>query len=129
MRVVLIALAVLGVGWDFVWWAAGAGPIGPARLKRMLEEPGGSAPLLIDVRTAAEFRLFHVEGAQSYPHLLSDPSPLDSVDRDRPLVVVCLSGHRSPVVAYRLKREGFKKVYYLSWGMLAWMVSGGRVVK
>ncbi|MGO9019671.1 MAG: rhodanese-like domain-containing protein [Syntrophobacteraceae bacterium] len=43
------------------------------------------------------------------------------------MVIVCLSGHRSPLVASRLNKQGFKNVYYLSWGMLAWIVSGRRV--
>ncbi|MGA3119088.1 MAG: rhodanese-like domain-containing protein [Syntrophobacteraceae bacterium] len=126
MEAFLIALALFVVGWEALWWIAGVRPIGPMRLKRMLQEPGGDKPLLIDVRTAAEFRLFHVAGAENQPGLLLVSGALNSQDKKRPLVIVCLSGHRSPVVGFRLKKQGFKNVYYLSWGMLAWIVTGGR---
>ncbi len=127
MKALLITLAVFVICWEALWWIVGVRPIGPLRLKRMLQEPGGDKPLLVDVRTAAEFRLFHIAGAENQPGLLFDPTALDLPDRRRPLVIVCLSGHRSPVVGFRLKKQGFKKVYYLSWGLLAWIVSGGQV--
>ncbi len=127
MKALLIALAAFIIGWEAFWWMAGIQPIGPMRLKRMLQEPAGSKPLLVDVRTAAEFGLFHIEGAESRPGLLFNPGSLDSLDRERPLVVICLSGHRSPIAGSRLKNRGFKNVSYLSWGMLAWVVSGGGV--
>ena len=126
MRATLI-FVIFVVGWEVFWWLEGVRPIGPLRLKRMLQESGVDKPLLVDVRTAAEFKLFHIDGAQNQLGLLFDPGSLDSPDKDRPMVVVCLSGHRSPVVGARLKKQGFKKVYYLSWGMLAWILSGGRV--
>jgi rhodanese-related sulfurtransferase len=44
-------------------------------------------------------------------------------------VVICLSGHRSPFVAYRLKQRGFKDVSYLAWGMISWLISGGPTEK
>jgi rhodanese-related sulfurtransferase len=125
MPILLMALAVFVIGWEVFWWMAGIRPIGPLRLKRMLQEE--SKPLLVDVRTAAEFRFFHIEGAENRPRLLLDFGSLDLPDRKRPLVVICLSGHRSPIVGFRLKKRGFKNVYYLSWGMLAWILSGGQL--
>jgi rhodanese-related sulfurtransferase len=120
-------LAAFVIGWEVFWRMMGIRPMGPMRLKRMLQKPTGSEPFLVDVRTAAEFRLFHIRGAESRPGLLLDPNALAMQDRQRPLVVVCLSGHRSPIVGARLKKLGFKDVYYLSWGMLAWIVFGGKV--
>ncbi len=127
MKVLLISFAVFVVGWESLWWIMGVRPISPRRLKRMLQEPPGNNPLLVDVRTTAEFSLFHIKGAESQPDLLRDSASLDPLNRGKPLVVVCLSGHRSPVAGFRLKKQGFKNVYYLSWGMLAWIICGGRV--
>ncbi len=124
------ALLVIGafvIGWEVYWWGRGVRPIGPSRLRRMLQESEGNKPLLVDVRTATEFKLFHIEGAQSQPDLLLDRNSFDLPDKERPLVVICLSGHRSPVAGAKLKKQGFRKVYYLSWGMIAWLLSGGRV--
>ena len=61
--------------------------------------------------------------------ILNNPDTLKMDDRRRSVVVLCLSGHRSPVAAYRLRRHGFKDVSYLSWGMLAWVLSGGAVAR
>ena len=127
MKVLLISLAVFVVGWEAWWWIVGVRPIGPLRLRKMLQKSGESRPLLFDVRTAAEFRLFHIEGAENHPGLLLDPCSLGLPDRERPVVVICLSGHRSPIAGFKLKKWRFKNVYYLSWGMLAWMITGGRV--
>ena len=49
-------------------------------------------------------------------------------DPDETIVVICMTGHRSPVVANRLKRHGYKNVYNLTWGMWAWKVFGGKTV-
>lgn len=127
MKVLLISLAVFVVGWEAWWWIVGVRPIGPLRLRKMLQKSGESKPLLFDVRTAAEFRLFHIEGAENHPGLLLDPCSLGLPDKERPVVVICLSGHRSPIVGSRLKNRGSKNVYYLSWGMLAWILSGGPI--
>jgi rhodanese-related sulfurtransferase len=124
MKVILIGLAMVVIGWEVFWSMVGIRPVGPLRLKRMLQ--GEKKPLLIDVRTAAEFRLFHIKGAESRPGLLLNPGSLGSVDKEKPLVIVCLSGHRSPLVGFRLKKKGFKNVQYLSWGMISWIFSGGR---
>jgi rhodanese-related sulfurtransferase len=36
-----------------------------------------------------------------------------------------MTGHRSPIVAYRLQKLGFQNVYNLMGGMLAWKLTGG----
>ena len=120
-------LAAFVIGWEALWWKLGVQPISPMRLKRMLKNAGEDKPRLIDVRTASEFKHFNINGAENHPGLLWEPKELDPVDRKSPLVVVCLSGHRSPIVGFRLKRRGFQNVSYLSWGMLSWIVSGGPV--
>ena len=124
-----LMLAVFVIGWEVLWWKLGVQPISPMRLKRMLNDPGEDRPFLIDVRTASEFKHFRIEGAENRPGLLWEPGELDTLDKKSPLVVVCLSGHRSPIVAFRLKRRGFQNVSYLSWGMLAWIVTGGHVAR
>ena len=44
------------------------------------------------------------------------------VSPSRELVVICMTSHRSPVVAYALKKKGFKGVDNLTWGMVGWKV-------
>ncbi len=121
MKKALIGFTVVIIfisGWEFGWWALGVKPLLPWRLK--VENY-----TVIDVRTTPEYRLFHIDGAKNYPELLFHPELLKSQDPSKPLVVICLTGHRSSVVAYRLKRQGFTKVHNLTFGMLGWLLSGG----
>jgi rhodanese-related sulfurtransferase len=77
-------------------------------------------PVLLDVRTTIEWEQSRIVGAVSVPVLsLGDRLSSLALDRDRPVVAICLSAHRS-VPAVRLLRErGFVAVQ-LAGGMLAW---------
>ncbi|MBL0716237.1 MAG: hypothetical protein JJV98_21335 [Desulfosarcina sp.] len=44
---------------------------------------------------------------------------------NRPVVVICMSGHRSPLAAWRLKKNGAAEVYHLVGGLLAYKLIGG----
>jgi rhodanese-related sulfurtransferase len=123
----LLALLLL-VGWEAAWWAAGIRPLLPGKLKTLEAGEGSSRLLIVDVRTALEYRWAHIPGAVSQPDLLFHPDALSREPRQTHLVLICLSGHRAPVAAWRMKRLGFEQVSYLSWGMLAWMASGGETV-
>jgi rhodanese-related sulfurtransferase len=95
----------------------------PWHLQRLLKKDQHQVHL-IDVRTPFEFNWFHIRGADHKPELLAGTQALPQTDKDKPVVVICMTGHRSPLVAYRLKKRGFKRVYNLTWGMLAWKLSG-----
>lgn len=104
------------------WWPFGrVDEIAPRALEALLARDGGGNIQLIDVREEFEYQQGHVVGARSVPiHAL--PQSLDSLglDPQRPIVAICLSGHRS-IPAYRLlKRKGYDQVYSLAGGMLAW---------
>lgn len=104
------------------WWPFGrVDEIAPRALEALLARDGGGDIQLIDVREEFEYQQGHVVGARSVPiHAL--PQSLDSLglDPQRPIVAICLSGHRS-IPAYRLlKRKGYDQVYSLAGGMLAW---------
>jgi glyoxylase-like metal-dependent hydrolase (beta-lactamase superfamily II)/rhodanese-related sulfurtransferase len=76
---------------------------------------------LIDVREPAEFsgELGHVAGAQLVP-LATLPAEAAAWDPDREIVLVCRSGQRSARAAAELARRGFRNLYNLRGGMLAW---------
>ena len=121
---ILIMLAVLAL-WDLGWWAGfGVSPLSPMAMKTALYE--GNAPTILDVRTPAEFVFFHIPGAINVP----SPATLaelaaHSPDPTKPVVVVCMSGHRSPPVVHQLMQGGYIHVHNLTWGMLAWKLFGG----
>lgn len=122
MTTVILILLLL-VGWDFGWHLAGVRPMFPWQLKKLLKE-GRHHVTLIDVRTPFEFNWFHIRGAANRPELIANPQALPQTDKEKSVVVICMTGHRSPLVAYRLKKQGFSNVYNLTWGMLAWKLFG-----
>lgn len=77
---------------------------------------------LIDVRTPAEFAGGHIAGAINIA--VDDlAARLDSVPRDRPVVVYCRSGNRSATAARVLANAGFDPIYDLG-GIIAWQAAG-----
>lgn len=75
---------------------------------------------LLDVRTAGEYRRGHIEGAVSVPlGKLEDVAFELSLDRDIPVVAVCLTAHRSVAATRLLERRGFD-IVQLQGGMRAW---------
>jgi len=114
-----IVILLLLIGWDFSWYLAGVKPLFPWQLKRLLK--GKSDQLtLIDVRTPGEYNWFHINGAANMPGLLSNADGFNEKSVDKPVIVICMTGHRSPMVAYQLNKRGYGQVYNLTWGMLAW---------
>ncbi len=119
----VIIIIFLLIGWDFAWFLAGVKPLFPWQLKKLLKGQSNQVSL-IDVRTPWEYKCFHINGAVNKPELLLDINALPAASKEDPLIVICMTGHRSPLVAHRLRRRGFKKVYNLTWGMLAWKLFG-----
>ncbi len=75
--------------------------------------------LVLDVRSDAEWRTGHIEGAMHL--MLGDlPHQLQSLPQDRPIVCVCGSGYRSSIAASVLARSGFSGVESMDGGMAAW---------
>lgn len=80
---------------------------------------------LLDVRTDAEWRQGHIQGAVHAPITsLSRRLPELELDKDKPVVAICLSAHRSIPAVRLLEREGFREVCQLEGGMLAWRARG-----
>ncbi len=75
--------------------------------------------LVLDVRSEAEWRTGHIEGAMHIP--LGDlPQQVQGLPRDRPIVCVCGSGYRSSIAASGLARNGLSRVESMDGGMAAW---------
>ena len=79
---------------------------------------------LIDVRSAREFAHGgHPKGTRSVPpELIKKDST--GFKRDDELLVICLSGHRSPRQAKRLASMGFANVSNVHGGLMAWKKAG-----
>lgn len=80
------------------------------------------AHMLIDVRTAEEFRAGHIPGAINVD-VQTLPQQLHRLPRDRALVLYCRSGSRSSYAAGLLRQAGFSDVYDLG-GIGDWHAAG-----
>ena len=119
----LCVILLLLIGWDFAWYLAGVKPLFPWQLKKLLKGENNQLTL-IDVRTPGEFSWFHIDGAANMPGLLPNAEGFKGKRVHEPVIVICMTGHRSPMVAYQLKKRGYSEVYNLTWGMLAWKLFG-----
>jgi len=109
----LLLVLHLILGGELVTVAAGARPLAPWRLSNL---PGDT--WVVDVRTKAEFHWNRMQAAENFPWGAGIAEASRNHPKDRPVLVTCLSGHRSPTVALMLTRLGFKTVYNLNWGLL-----------
>ncbi len=83
-----------------------------------------SPPLLLDVRSPNEWQGGHIARAVNVPisRLNAELSGI-RLDPDRPIVAICLSGHRSIPAVRLLARRGYR-AQQLRGGMLAWRQAG-----
>jgi rhodanese-related sulfurtransferase len=87
----------------------------PAGLADRLADP---AVHILDVRQPAEWRHGHIHGSQNLP-LMQLKRHLATLPRDKTIITVCASGHRSNAAARTLQRAGYR-VENLKGGMHAW---------
>lgn len=72
---------------------------------------GISKPLVIDVRTEAEWNNGHLEGAILIPYnLIGEKIGTVAKDKSAPVYVYCRSGRRSQIVKETLEKMGYKDV-------------------
>lgn len=73
----------------------------------------------LDVREAKERKAGFIEGDTHIP-LAQVKKSLDSIDKDKKVLVYCRTGSRSSHIAALLSRNGFEHVYNLKGGIRAW---------
>ncbi|MCB2305115.1 rhodanese-like domain-containing protein [Clostridium estertheticum] len=83
--------------------------------------------IIIDVRTKEEYDNGHIPGAKLVPVQIL-PMKLDElgVYKDKPVLVYCASGGRSPRAVDTLANNDFKNIYHLSHGIGSWRYSLSR---
>ncbi len=102
------------------WIPLGSVPeINAEDLARLIES---DVPVqILDVRTFTEWQSAHIQNAINIPvfHLARRVKELP-FDRQDPVVVICLSAHRSIPAVRLLKRLGYENVKQLKGGMRCW---------
>ena len=80
--------------------------------------------IILDVRTKEEYDDGHIPGAKLVPVQIL-PMKLDELDKykDKPVLVYCASGGRSPRAVETLANNDFKNIYHLSSGICSWRYS------
>lgn len=78
--------------------------------------------LLVDVRSPDEFKSGHIAGAVNIA-LQSLPAQINTLPKDKPIVVYCRSGARSNTAAQMLAQAGFTQIYDLG-GVIDWRAQG-----
>mmetsp|Transcript_4425 Transcript_4425/g.12040 ORF Transcript_4425/g.12040 Transcript_4425/m.12040 type:complete len:128 (-) Transcript_4425:197-580(-) len=113
------------------WWTFGKVPeVSAPELQQLSQsldiEETDPKPLIIDVRTEAEYAAGHVKHAVNASFLppWSFRSRVEPIVKDVPksaqIIVICLSAHRS-IGAYKwLRNKGFSNVKQLAAGMQDW---------
>jgi rhodanese-related sulfurtransferase len=81
--------------------------------------------LMLDVREDKEFKEGHVINAINIPLGLLE-SRLKEIEehKEKPVIVYCRTGQRAAKAGAVLQRQGFKSIYKLNGGMMAWSDAG-----
>jgi rhodanese-related sulfurtransferase len=88
--------------------------------------------LLLDVRTPDEWNEGHLAGAAHADYWGDEKAfeeAMNSIPRDRPVLVYCAGGGRSGLTAKELIAAGHREVYNLEHGISGWEADGLPVVQ
>jgi len=81
---------------------------------------------LVDVRTPAEFREVHAQGAQLVPLDVLDRAAVEAArgTNSGPVYLLCASGIRATKAAEKLRKAGLDEVSVVEGGTNAWVAAG-----
>ncbi len=96
--------------------------ITPAETAAWLKDKNRPQPVLLDVRTQAEYDVSHIAGARRIEPG-ADVSAL-KLPHDRPIVTYCSVGYRSGALAKKLQEAGYKNVQNMSGSIFQWANEG-----
>lgn len=117
------AFSVAGAVSDRASWAgdALAPSITPAELEARLAGP--TAPIVIDVRTPAEYATGHIPGAVNIPYD-EVAKRISEVDAPHGVALYCMKGPRARMGEAALLASGYEPVLHLEGGFMEWEAAG-----
>ena len=106
------------------WLKGGAvAPIASLTVQEAWERIGagkkGAGPVLLDVREPGEYARGHARGARNLP-LGQLAQRVNDVPKDRDVLVICQSGHRSSNATRLLLQSGYTRVWNVTGGTTVW---------
>jgi rhodanese-related sulfurtransferase len=122
----VIALAGIAAVIFFRSYASAEGGIAPAQAASLIKETKNLQ--LIDVRTPGEYAQGHLDKAKLIP-LQELESRFAEIDKSKPVLLYCRSGHRSGIALKLLQGKGYTQAKHLDGGINAWTASGLPVTK
>jgi len=78
------------------------------------------APVLLDVRTPAEWKVSHLPGARLVDPKADAITAAGDLAKDAPIVTYCAVGYRSGVLTQHLRAAGYTKVRNLEGSIFQW---------
>ena len=141
-RVALWTGVGVSVAFLIVWWIADhrrgmewaisvvrdrypdVSQISTASLGAWLEDEKEPPPVIVDTRSAEEFAVSHLPGAERLDSSASDSEITTRFRKDQPLTLYCAAGYRASEMARRLQALGFRDVSNLSGGIFQWANEG-----
>ena len=120
----LIFLALASGGallWPAIQGQMGGAAVGTLEATQLINR----GALLLDVRSADEFRRGHIAGARNIPteQVAARAGEIGKY-KSGPVVVVCASGARSAAACAALRKQGYEQVMNLRGGVGAWEAAG-----
>lgn len=86
--------------------------------------------ILVDSRGGEDFKNGHLKGAINLPFTsLKNMDKALNKDKGKEIVIYCGNGERSKKISDILSNLGFSKIKNLDGGIVAWINSGGEIVK
>jgi rhodanese-related sulfurtransferase len=123
---VLIALGALALVVFLGSRASADGAISPTEAASWIKEKKDLQ--LIDVRTPSEYADGHLAKAKLIP-LQELESRFGEIDKSKPILLYCRSGHRSGNALKVLLGKGYAQAKHMEGGINAWQAAGLPVTK
>jgi len=110
-------MALVVLGYELRQRAHAAAAVSPTDAVRLMND----GAVLVDVRSANQFKDGHIGGARNVPgdQIASGATALEKF-KDKTVIVCCESGVTSGAAARKLTELGFRQVYNLRGGLGAW---------
>jgi len=94
----------------------------PKTFKAFFEDKKG---MLLDIRTSEEYAEDRIETAINIDFYAVDfEKQLESLDKTVPYFIYCRTGSRTKSALEIMRKIGFKEVYDLKGGLIAWEIAG-----
>jgi len=119
-RVLLIGLMHI-----MLWGCAATGEGYMQQNDLLAQIKQAQAPVIVDVRSDAEYQNSHVPGAIHIPFWSAfTTDKLDNTEKTKTVVLYCEHGPRAGIAKLALSWSGFEDIRYLAGHMTAWKKAG-----